>query len=506
MPFCHNCGAQLPEGSKFCPSCGTPIVTNSGATPPPPQNDAGGYTEPASKGPEPAASAGGYTEPAPKGPEPAAPAGGYTSPSGYTAPGGGYTNPAGGGGYSGGSYPPPQKPAKQPMDKKMLGILIGAGALVLVLVIVLIVVLVGRGKDKTPDFDTVKNEIIQEQQEQQSQEQEPQQDADAGIGGAAVTEPGSAQQDASSYSSYTNSNVKFSVEYPDGCTVSEPYENGTIFADGDGFQLAVEYAYVTPAGDAFIYDAADFNDLFQSNNALVTDWIGTTDVTLRDQGQLSNDDDDGYYYDLETQVNGETHSIGLFILDGHGDFGVYSIMVMINEDSAKADQYYEWLQHFMSTFSIDGAYQPSGYTVHEAYDVDADFIVSDSTFAKEEDETATVYQFYPVAKVYTQARVVINDTAYEASKDVQSVMEGVTGYYAKKSNAQYTSQLSQFHRGRYDYYTIDLTYEDEGETYGVTAVIFQDGGKWWQVYGVFTPQYKDTTMSALNEVLMSLKP
>ena len=26
MPFCTNCGNQVPEGTKFCPSCGTPII------------------------------------------------------------------------------------------------------------------------------------------------------------------------------------------------------------------------------------------------------------------------------------------------------------------------------------------------------------------------------------------------------------------------------------------------------------------------------------------------
>ncbi len=25
--FCTNCGAKLPEGSKFCPKCGKPVTT-----------------------------------------------------------------------------------------------------------------------------------------------------------------------------------------------------------------------------------------------------------------------------------------------------------------------------------------------------------------------------------------------------------------------------------------------------------------------------------------------
>ena len=26
MTFCGKCGAELPEGAKYCPSCGTPVV------------------------------------------------------------------------------------------------------------------------------------------------------------------------------------------------------------------------------------------------------------------------------------------------------------------------------------------------------------------------------------------------------------------------------------------------------------------------------------------------
>lgn len=26
MPYCSKCGAELKEGDKFCPSCGTPVV------------------------------------------------------------------------------------------------------------------------------------------------------------------------------------------------------------------------------------------------------------------------------------------------------------------------------------------------------------------------------------------------------------------------------------------------------------------------------------------------
>ena len=35
MSFCPNCGAQLPDGSKFCGKCGSPIAPAPGRQPQP---------------------------------------------------------------------------------------------------------------------------------------------------------------------------------------------------------------------------------------------------------------------------------------------------------------------------------------------------------------------------------------------------------------------------------------------------------------------------------------
>jgi len=36
MVFCQKCGAQLPEGTKFCTNCGAVVSNQSPSTPPPP--------------------------------------------------------------------------------------------------------------------------------------------------------------------------------------------------------------------------------------------------------------------------------------------------------------------------------------------------------------------------------------------------------------------------------------------------------------------------------------
>ena len=104
--FCENCGAQIEDGSMFCPECGTRL----NAEPAPAQPNYGGYTDLSGKLPEDGStvvlSNYNYTDPQPNngGPAPAQPNyGGYTAPAqpnygGYTEPAqpnyGGYTAPA----------------------------------------------------------------------------------------------------------------------------------------------------------------------------------------------------------------------------------------------------------------------------------------------------------------------------------------------------------------------------------------------------------------------------
>jgi hypothetical protein len=43
MPFCVNCGAQNPDGARFCEACGKPVTQVAGGTPPPPTPTPGAY-------------------------------------------------------------------------------------------------------------------------------------------------------------------------------------------------------------------------------------------------------------------------------------------------------------------------------------------------------------------------------------------------------------------------------------------------------------------------------
>ena len=153
MVTCTNCGAQAPDGTKFCTGCGAPLAPPEQQSQTPPEQ--GGYTPPVQGGYTPPVQ-GSYTPPVQGGYPPVQ--GGYTPPEqgGYTPPEqGGYTPPqstAPQGGYQaqpGVAYSPGTKAPmwKKPLSKKTL-MIAGGGLLAVVLVIGLIAGLGGRGEPK----------------------------------------------------------------------------------------------------------------------------------------------------------------------------------------------------------------------------------------------------------------------------------------------------------------------------------------------------------------------
>ncbi len=188
MAFCTNCGAQVSDGTKFCPGCGQKIGGNEPATPVAPMREAPAQsvqTEEAAQAETPAqgayqatytppAAQQRYTPPAQQGYTPPAQQSytpptqqGYTSPAqqSYTPPTQqGYTSPAQQ------SYAPPAQQsyqasqgtqpayapaAKAPKQKRPLNLnkktlfIIGGAALAVILAVVLILVLGGKGN--TPE-------------------------------------------------------------------------------------------------------------------------------------------------------------------------------------------------------------------------------------------------------------------------------------------------------------------------------------------------------------------
>lgn len=134
MSFCSYCGAQIPDGTKFCPECGQKVA----AAPEEP-------AQPAYEAPQQT-----YTPPAQQSYE--APQQTYTPPAqSYTPPAQTYAPPTQSGG---GSYVPPAAPPAAPKQKKgggkKLGLIIGIAAAVVALVVALVLLLGGKGGKDDP--------------------------------------------------------------------------------------------------------------------------------------------------------------------------------------------------------------------------------------------------------------------------------------------------------------------------------------------------------------------
>ena len=178
---CSRCGASIPEGAAFCPSCGQAVA-------PAPPNPVGGPTQalnpyaptppetgrlhqaPAPNPYSPGATPGTYGTPAPPayGPQAAVPPGMYPAPApGYPPPGpGAYPPPAGypppnpytpppAGGYSGPAYPGPYAGPRAPGAGNPVLMWIGAGLIALgiglILCFMLVAVLAPQDLSQTPE-------------------------------------------------------------------------------------------------------------------------------------------------------------------------------------------------------------------------------------------------------------------------------------------------------------------------------------------------------------------
>ena len=127
--FCENCGAEIPDNSKFCPSCGHPVAgTNDSAAAPEPSR------------PEPAPADGSQTPASPSTPateQPAQVPAAQPSPSAPVVPPAATTAQADGSDASGAVPPAPMPQTPQKKRRAWLIIAIVAACMVLIALVVL---------------------------------------------------------------------------------------------------------------------------------------------------------------------------------------------------------------------------------------------------------------------------------------------------------------------------------------------------------------------------------
>ena len=335
---------------------------------------------------------------------------------------------------------------------------------------------------------------------------------------AVVLIPKGGSGSARGYELYTNDAVMFSIQYPEGCTVSEPYENTVLIENGSDFRVAVEYAYQTVAGDAYIYSADDFSELRDEiGDSVVTDFLGSGQAEITGfQGDVARWSGTAFTFSLDQ--NGQPYSGCLYIHDGQGDFGVYCIQTLINDASDQADLYREQIDHIVESFAVTGAYTAPGYklwTMETGYQYDKELYMitgdrldtSDLIHRKNgilllKDGTGAFFFSADVKK-----------TDYSSDYAPEQVLDEVCRklYFDSDSvrDAEYISQISQFHRGRFDYWTVDLSssLSSRYEPYTSTVAIADIGGTYWRIevrcHDDYD-EYHDIALTTMNDILMSL--
>lgn len=306
------------------------------------------------------------------------------------------------------------------------------------------------------------------------------------------------------YSTYENQNAMFSLEYPSGYDVAEPFVNCVYITDGDGFRFSVEYAFQTMTANSAIYSAADFAAQIDADSQVLSDWVGTElTLTGRNEGELAGMP--CIVYDYETP---DGHIGALALLDSQGDFGCYCVSAYIDQASPKLDTYLDQAPYMIDSFRITGPCQPEGYT-HYAFDGEdgpIDFILQDDFVSDVQlKENGSVF-VYPVPGVFSQANVIVHMTPYDGDYETDEVIENVCDYYFEyKDDAAYYTDVEQMRLGRYDMTARGVTYSSSGEQFTTDEFVLLQDGCYWEIYCAYTADHEDAVYSAMVDLLCSLR-
>lgn len=313
---------------------------------------------------------------------------------------------------------------------------------------------------------------------------------------------------ADGYTTYENTDVCFSVEYPVGYDVSEPYSNAVLITDGDGYSFAVEYVYQTLGAGAAVYSAADFAAMLDADPNMMADWVGVDSLTVDAVGQGELGGIPCYAFDYSYQSGEHDYTGTLALFDSQGGYGCYCVTGQGDMNSPNFATYSEQAVYMANSFRITGAYHPAAYTRYtfDGTDGPIDFLLTDTDGDVTQRDNGNIC-IYPIDGVYSQANIVIHRTVFEEdSYTPEEAMEGLCHYYlANKDNAAYVNDLQAFSGDRYDMYLRAVQYDDEGESECTIEVIFPYNGVYWEIYATATEGYEDEVGNAMECVVGSLR-
>lgn len=318
---------------------------------------------------------------------------------------------------------------------------------------------------------------------------------------------GGSTKDKTEYVTYTNNEVRFTLDYPKDYVVKEPNSNNVLIAEGDDadFQVVVEYAYMTVA-DSAIYSAKDFAQQIEADETILFDWIGTT-VNITSHQETTVAGMSCYEYDFDFQV-GDADNIGqMYIFDSMGDFGCYTYMAVINENAKDAELYKKQWETMKESLKITGAYVPDGYEMYAFEASGIHVILSDivqGSVNENSDKDSMV--IYPVDSIYSECNIWIEETVYNDEATLDAAMQKACDFYINyRKNASYATQISEIDFGRYSGKTVAIQFYDSGEWYTMILTMLQIGDTYWEVEAKATDAYYDTVLATAREAIASLR-
>lgn len=310
-------------------------------------------------------------------------------------------------------------------------------------------------------------------------------------------------QETVNFLRYENKAVCFALDYPEGFAVSEPYGNNVLISKESACIVAAEYAFQTTKG-CYIYSAKDFAGQVEQEPTVLSDWIGAETLQVTQTGVTEGG---AYFYGWTLNQSGKNYIGGLYIFDGQGALGCYTLQWMVEDGTQDSERYQALARQMVESFTVTGAYQPQGYTLHEAPDAGLRFVLQDDLLRGRlrldgEDlmavtsDTSFMHGCIEIGKY----------SAYRPDTDtVEETLIGGSGFFLNyKDNAQFASQVTPVPIGRYDYTELDVEYYEDGVRHVACQICFPYGNDYWKVVMRSSEENLSGSTAALVNVLSSL--
>ena len=310
--------------------------------------------------------------------------------------------------------------------------------------------------------------------------------------------------DGVEYETYTNEMTRFSLSYPAGSQVSEPYDNLVMFTVSDSFRVTAEYAYYTVGTERFVYSAADFTAMIADDAQVLADWVGVDAVTV---AAIVRDEAFFRVY-FATQISGEDWDGRLYIFDGQGEFGCYVLQGIIRDgaDSACWDQ----LFRIAASFQVLEPYEAEDMTIYEIADWDMEVMLQNGNVGDIRFENSggmKALTVVPGGCSESDAGLVMDQLIYDSSYSMEQIMNESADFILSKPDAQMISAPSTEAApiGRYTSGMYMASYTDNGGTVIALRVFIPHGDDWWSISARSTEDALEPVMAAVSDMLFSLR-